>query len=143
MTNLIEIHFDGGCKPTNPGNKYGSFEVLLVLPHDTIQVGKVSKIDFGWGTNNEAEFDSLLAALGWTVHGLWRGGFEVGKYELFLFTDSTVVLNRVRDQNIAGNAGPAKRMADLTKQVLAQLELFKMWNIQWRKRDDNVERFGH
>lgn len=143
MKHLIEIHFDGGCKPTNPGNKYGSFEVLLALPHATRQVGKVARMEFGWGTNNEAEFDSLLAALGWTVHGLWRGGFEVGRYELFLFTDSTILANRVRERNTAGNAGPAKRMADLTKQVLAQLELFKMWNIQWYSREANVARFGH
>lgn len=100
-------------------------------------------MELGWGTNNEAEFDSLIAALEWTVRELWRGGFPVSQYTVHMFTDSTVVANRIKNRNCTGTSSAARRMAKLTRQVLSQLTLFRLWKIEWRGRDNNVERFGH
>ena len=54
----VEIYFDGGCLG-NPGQKYGSFQVKL----DGREIVKRSRVDFGFGTNNEAEFNALKLAL--------------------------------------------------------------------------------
>src|ERR1700733_505757 len=57
-TGSVVIYFDGGCLG-NPGQKYGSFQILV----DGKQVVSRSKVEFGHGTNNEAEFNSLKLAL--------------------------------------------------------------------------------
>ena len=62
-----EIYFDGGCLG-NPGQKYGSFQVKL----DDKEIIKRSRVDFGFGTNNEAEFNALKLALDESVG--WPSG---------------------------------------------------------------------
>jgi len=52
-----EIFFDGGCLG-NPGQKYGSFQIKL----DGKEILKRVRVDFGFGTNNEAEFNALKLA---------------------------------------------------------------------------------
>jgi len=123
MRNQIDVHFDGGCRPTNPGNKYGSWEVLL----DGQQVFKASRVEFGWGTSNESEFNSLIQALQWTVENLHTAGFPPEIYTVTIFTDSMIVRN----------------MGHLTRDCLSRLTLFKLWSVEWRGRKENVERFGH
>ena len=54
----VEIYFDGGCLG-NPGKKYGSFQVKL----DGKEILKRTRVQFGHGTNNEAEFNALKLAL--------------------------------------------------------------------------------
>src|SRR5579859_5166032 len=54
----LEIHFDGGCLG-NPGRKYGSFQVLS----DGKKVAGRTRVEFGHGTNNEAEFNALKLGL--------------------------------------------------------------------------------
>jgi ribonuclease HI len=137
--NQIEIHFDGGCRPTNPGNKYGSFEVRL----DQKQVCLISRMELGFGTNNEAEFEILIEALKWTVRELFKGGYAPSHYCLEMFTDSTIVEGRLKKQNCGGKGEAAQRMGKLAGQCLAHLTLFKRWSIHWRQRDNNVARFGH
>lgn len=134
--NLIEIHFDGGCKPTNPGNKYGSFEVQL----DGVVVFKAQRIALGWGTNNEAEYDILLEALKQTVNNLYVAGLEPLNYEVQMFTDAMIVARRIESRNIGkGDA----RMRQLAVQCLTRLKQFKRWRITWRGRQANVDRFDH
>ena len=48
-TGKVDIFFDGGCLG-NPGQKYGSFQVLLAGK----QIAGRNRVDFGHGTNNEA-----------------------------------------------------------------------------------------
>src|ERR1017187_2979042 len=91
----IAIHFDGGCQPTNPGNKYGSYEVLL----DGVSVKTISEHPLGWGTNNEAEFEILIMALEWGFGSLKDWGFDPQDYRLELFSDSTILVNRLNGRN--------------------------------------------
>jgi len=139
MSQLIEIWFDGGCRPTNPGNKYGSYEVLL----NGSPLVKVSRLELGWGTNNEAEFDILIQALNWTCENAVNGGFRLADYFIRLHTDSTILKNRLDGRNKSLKGEPAKRMASLTLQCHNRLMNFKAWNCQWHGRDANVSRFGH
>jgi len=139
IENKIEIHFDGGCRPTNPGNKYGSFEVLL----DGRQVFKASRMELGRGTNNEAEFDSLIAALRFVVNDLSVGGFDPKTYAVSVFTDSTIVANRLTRERARDKGEPAQRMAALAATCNSYLAMFGHWSCKWNGRSANVERFGH
>ncbi len=130
----ITIHFDGGCQP-NPGNKYGSFEVLL----DGIRVHKAERVKLGWGTNNEAEFDIFIEALKWVQNELPKGGFEPHKFDLEAFTDSTIVRNRLVKPHLRGNS----RMWKLANRCLAIALKFRSFRANWNRRDRNVARFGH
>lgn len=51
-------YFDGACEPTNPGN----MGIGAILLHDGKTISTVSKAT-GWGTNNIAEYDALIALL--------------------------------------------------------------------------------
>lgn len=139
LRNVISIYFDGGCRPTNPGNKYGSWQVSL----EGNYIFHNSLVEFGYGTNNEAEFDSLIAALDWTLEELPKGGFSPKIYALQLFTDSTIVHNRIALKRVTGKEEPAQRMGRLTQQCLIRLEKFRGHSIEWQRRDANVARFGH
>lgn len=137
--NLIEIHFDGGCKPTNPGNKYGSFEVLL----ENKPVYKALRFELGYGTSNEAEFDSLFTALEWTIKHLFLGGFTPSTYVVNMYTDSTILAARLKDRNCGGKGEASKRIGELTRKCLERLNHFNRWQIEWNGRGNNVARFGH
>lgn len=135
----IEIRFDGGCKPTNPGNKYGSFEVRL---HGK-RVYLESRKALGWGTNNEAEFEMLLLALDWTRRNLQREGFNPNRYRVEMLTDSTIVRNRVAGHNRTRKSEPQQRMFALASACLDQLKAFCSHRITWNPRGCNVALFGH
>jgi len=138
--NLIAIHFDGGCKPTNPGNKYGSYEVLL----NRVSIAKVGLLELGFGTNNEAEFDILLEALNWTTNQLWKGGFPLSAYDVKLFTDSTIVRNRINGTKRGKDKSePSLRMGALAAKCRQILAGYKSFTAIWNGRDANVNRFGH
>jgi len=132
----IEVYFDGGCRPTNPGNKYGSWEVLL----NGHSVKKSLREEFGWGTSNESEFDALLAALRWTVHNLGDGGFSLASYGLEAITDSRVVYFRLLPKN-KGSGHPV--MARLSREVKSITAMFGAFTATWKGRNQNVARFGH
>lgn len=137
--NVIVLSFDGGCKPTNPGNKYGSFEVKL----DQKIVSTVCNIDLGWGTSNEAEFETLLAGLKWILEKLEVGGFPSKSYWITIWSDSTIVVNRISGRNKTNKDEPQKRMFDLNAKCLDLLSKFQGYNIQWHNRLANVQKFGH
>lgn len=143
IMNTIQIYFDGGCAPTNPGYKYGSFEVLM----NGSQVNIQSRFPLGFGTNNEAEFESLIKALDWTLEQLTLDGYKPGDYEVKLFTDSKIVVNRINGENRI-HKKPAwressERMFRLANLVRDRLVKFADADIEWNPRERNVERFGH
>ncbi len=54
----VTVRFDGGCLG-NPGRKYGSYRI----EDDWVVIAQESRFELGFGTNNEAEFESLIRAL--------------------------------------------------------------------------------
>lgn len=137
--NKITIRFDGGCRPTNPGNKYGSFEVCF----NGRQVILVSRQEFGWGTNNEAEFDALDAGLIWTLNSLKDAGNEPKDFHVDLFSDSTILINRINGKNNKSKSEPQIRMKNLAIKSLGKLVRFKSFKASWNGRHNNVNTFGH
>ena len=84
-TGTVGIYFDGGCLG-NPGQKYGSFQVMF----DGKQVAGRNRVEFGHGTNNEAEFNSLKVALEEAVVWLRSKAKDLKTLTLVVETDSTI-----------------------------------------------------
>jgi ribonuclease HI len=137
--NKITIRFDGGSKPTNPGNKYGSFEVAL----NGRQVALMSRLQLGWGTNNEAEFEIFEAALKWTVANIKQAGNEPSTFVLEAFSDSTIVVKRLNKEVRSRKKEPALRMAKCAVKCFNYTREFQDFKIHWNGRIENVNRFGH
>lgn len=157
----IVLTFDGGAAP-NPGEKYGSYEVLMDGKLKHIE----SRLALGHGTNNEAEFEILIAALERIANYLERRGTTKSQVEISMLTDSTIVANRISGRNKKGmNALKAsadcqaflgaveecvsakkqaeRKMAHLAARCFALLEGFKSFTIEWHPRSANVVKFGH
>jgi ribonuclease HI len=135
----IGIIFDGGCKG-NPGRKYGSYQILL----NGKQIAGRNRVDFGFGTNNEAEFDALQMALD-ELKGLSvKNGFELARCALLIETDSTVVRNRLMVKNRIFKKYPRSLvMFELANKCLELMRQCLHYEVTWRRREYNVEKFGH
>ncbi len=139
----IRIYFDGGCSP-NPGNKYGSYEVLL----EDYPILKKLRLEFGYGTNNEAEFNALRAALEDLRHWSVITGFDLSEASVIVTTDSTIVRNRLMGKNRIHKKqswkGASERMFKLASDILLNYGgLFHSFTVEWKPREANVSRFGH
>ena len=135
----VEIYFDGGCLG-NPGKKYGSFQVLL----DGKQIASHSRAEFGHGTNNEAEFNALKMALDQAVAWFHSKNIELTSLSLVVETDSTIVRNRLVTKNVIFKKHPSsERMFALANECLVIMKQFARFDVLWKGRENNVERFGH
>ena len=134
-----EIYFDGGCLG-NPGQKYGSFQVRM----DGNEIVKRSRVDFGFGTNNEAEFNALRLALDEAVRSFQEMAIELKSLSLVIETDSTIVRNRLAVKNVIFKKYPSsQRMFALANECLEIMNQFGKFQVIWKGRANNVERFGH
>jgi len=134
-----EIYFDGGCLG-NPGQKYGSFQVKL----DGKEILKRGRVNFGFGTNNEAEFNALKLALDEAVRWFRGKTIELKSLSLVIETDSTIVKNRLVVKNVIYKKYPSsQRMFALANECLEILNLFGKFQVIWKGRANNVARFGH
>ena len=135
----VEIYFDGGCLG-NPGKKYGSFQVKL----DGKEILKRSRADFGFGTNNEAEFNALKLALDEAVVWFGAAAIDLKNMALVVETDSTIVRNRLVVKNVIFKKYPSsQRMFALASECLCLMNQFGKFSVVWKGRANNVERFGH
>jgi len=138
----IRVYFDGGCSP-NPGNKYGSYEVVL----EDYPILKKLRLEFGHGTNNEAEFNALRAALEDLRHWSVITGFDLSDATVLVMTDSMIVKNRLMGKNRihkkAAWRDASERMFNLANEVLGYSPLFHSFTVEWKPRETNVARFGH
>jgi ribonuclease HI len=138
-TGRVEIFFDGGCLG-NPGQKYGSFQVLF----DGKQVASRDRVQFGHGTNNEAEFNSLKLALDEVVAWLEAKDIDPKTLSLAIETDSMIVRNRLVVKNVILKKYPSsQRMFALATECLGIMNRFGRFDVVWKGRAYNVERFGH
>ena len=157
----IELFFDGGCSP-NPGEKYGSYEVIIDGKRKHLE----PRLSLGYGTNNEAEFEILIIALKRIANYLERKGVAKNLVEIVMVTDSTIVANRISGRNKKGVAAvkaaaacadflgeveekvsakkqAERKMAALQLECLEVLDGFKSFEISWASRNLNVSKFGH
>jgi ribonuclease HI len=126
----IKIVFDGGSIG-NPGKGYGSYQLTV---RGKAEAPK--RLDFGGGyTNNEAEYDTLIAALEAVV----RRAKDPRRVQLDIRGDSQLVIKQIT------GAWKIKepRMLARVRQVHALLQQFGSWKATWHDRANSVEALGH
>jgi ribonuclease HI len=130
----IQIVFDGGSKG-NPGLGYGSY--ALHWPGTPPQI---VRLRFGnHVTNNEAEYDTLIAALEAVLKRLRDQGADPTTAKLEIRGDSLLVINQV--QNKWQCKEPAlRRRRDQVQALLAQLGRATLTH---HGRANSVEMLGH
>lgn len=138
-----QIYFDGGCVRGNPGDAYGSYELRI----DGHVVSSKNRVQFGRGTSNTAEFDSLLIALD-ALNEYYASNFlSTALVRVLIQTDSTIVRNWInRFHSFKPEKCTNERrlvMADYAGRCVDRLSHFHSYQIEWKGREDNVQRFGH
>jgi ribonuclease HI len=124
MEKTIRIWVDGGSSG-NPGKG----AIAFIIEWDNKR--KISAITLDKEvTNNEAEYEALLASL------LWIFGFyiiEPPQYHLVIYSDSQLVVNQVNGLWQVEKEEFKKWLEELRN----FLSRFKSWKIQWIPREEN------
>jgi len=129
------IVFDGGSRG-NPGAGYGSF--LLVRQRDGVEQRR--RLELGpQMTSNEAEYDTLIAALEELSRWIAASGLEAGRASVEVRGDSQLVLRQVGGQWRARNA----RMTERRDRVKAILGRFGRVRLIEQPRGESVRLLGH
>jgi len=133
---LLRLTFDGGSRG-NPGPAYGSFRVRGAGPAEALQ--ETRRLRFGRGTNNEAEYWTLLEGLRWTLGEIRRQRLTPGELDLNVQGDSLLVIRQLQGEWKARDA----RMRGLRDQAAEMLSRFGKVRLQHRPRSRSVAEFGH
>ena len=128
------IVFDGGSKG-NPGPAYGSF---FIQPWQE-KSGIIERLQFGDGTNNEAEYMALIAALRSLLAFLAGNQTNPEETALEIRGDSQLVLRQVKGQWKAKDS----RMRALRDEVVQLVDRFGRVEFKEQPRESIVKRLGH
>jgi len=132
----LRLTFDGGSRG-NPGPAYGSFRVRGAGAAEPLQ--KMRRLRFGRGTNNEAEYWTLVEGLRWTLEEVRRKRLASADLELSIQGDSLLVIRQLQGEWKARDA----RMRELRDEAAALLSRFGKVRLQHRPRSRSVAEFGH
>jgi len=132
--NAVELIFDGGSHG-NPGPSYGSY-VIRGMPGS---VKKPARLKLQHGTNNEAEYRTLIAGIEAVLAQAEARSLEPGEIELLLRGDSSLVLKQVEGLWKAKDA----RMRALRDQVRSLLKPFARVRYKHQPRSKSVRVLGH
>lgn len=134
MVDRLVLHFDGGSRG-NPGPGYGSF----VLFADGTEVRR-RHLELGSRlTNNEAEYEALIAGLQDALRWLQGRGVDPAKVVIEVRGDSQLVIRQL--QGTWKVREP--RMGVLRDRTLAQLRRFRTYFLRQVPRRQSVELLGH
>lgn len=126
----IRLVFDGGSIG-NPGQGYGSYQLTVRGKPESPK-----RLDFGEGyTNNEAEYDTLIAAL----EAIVRRARDPRRVHLDIKGDSQLVIKQIT------GAWRVKepRMQERVRHVHALLNQLGGWRATWHERSQSVDALGH
>jgi len=127
--------FDGGSKG-NPGLGYGSYAITRV--QDGAQL--LERLTFGDGyTNNEAEYDSLIASLKDLLDRIKTAERQPQEFALEIRGDSALVLNQLQGKWQAKEP----RMKRRRDQCLRLLRRFGQVEFKAQPRQEIVRVLGH
>lgn len=130
----IMVVFDGGSRG-NPGEGYGSYQVRW--PGSQPQV---VRLRFGDNmTNNEAEYDTLIAALDAILKRLRDGGVDPSTARLDVRGDSMLVIKQVLGEWKCKD----ERMEQRRDKVRSRLRNFGEWRLTHHDRENSVRALGH
>ena len=129
------LTFDGGSRG-NPGQGYGSY--LLIRVQDGAQL--LQRLEFGDDyTNNEAEYDTLIAALQDLVGRIAKAGRQPQEFALEVRGDSALVINQLQGRWQAKEP----RMRGRRDRCLRLLRRFGAVNLKAQPREESVRVLGH
>jgi ribonuclease HI len=127
--------FDGGSQG-NPGPGYGSY----ALTRHGDEKESIMRLDFGREmTNNEAEYETLIAALQGLIERIEAAGKSPGDISLEIRGDSKLVLNQVQGTWKATN----DRMRGLRNRARHLLSRFDAYRLIHHDREESVRVLGH
>ncbi|MGC9333671.1 MAG: reverse transcriptase-like protein [Anaerolineae bacterium] len=127
--------FDGGSKG-NPGPGYGSYAITRL--QDGAQ--RLNRLDLGEGyTNNEAEYDVLIAALEDLIARIEDAGRAPEEFSLEIRGDSALVINQVQGRWKAKEPRMRQRR-DRCRRLLAR---FGAVVLKAHPREESVRVLGH
>jgi ribonuclease HI len=129
-----ELVFDGGSRG-NPGPSYGSYR----LRKGKYKARKPVRLIFEEGTNNEAEYQTLVRALGDLLVELEREGIDPQSVHLTVMGDSKLVIHQVRGEWKAKN----QRMRALRDEVMNLAKRFAAVEYEHQVRWRSVAALGH
>lgn len=118
----ITLRFDGSCRP-NPGPMGIGYvlENQALEPRILVRVGA----QIGQGTNNEAEYQALLAGL--------RHALRLGFWNLDVVSDSLLVVNQIKGAWAVKDKG----LARLHREAKLLLSLFPFATLRHTRREGN------
>lgn len=130
----IVVIFDGGSRG-NPGQGYGSY--ALRWPG---QAQQIVQLRFGDRvTNNEAEYDTLIAALEAILQRLLDAGAAPSTARVEARGDSLLVINQVKGLWEVKEA----RLQARRDRARGLLEQFGAWQLIHHDREQSVQTLGH
>jgi ribonuclease HI len=132
--NQVELIFDGGSHG-NPGPSYGSF-VIRGMPGRTIGP---TRLKLKAGTNNEAEYRTLIAGVESILGMAEQTGLELDDIQLLILGDSKLVLNQMQGEWKAKDG----RMRALRDEARILIKPFGSVRFQHQPRWRSVQVLGH
>jgi ribonuclease HI len=130
----IQIIFDGGSRG-NPGQGYGSYALRWPgSPEQKIRLQFGNQV-----TNNEAEYDTLIAALEGVIKRLRDSGADPATARLDVRGDSLLVINQVLGKWQAKE----ERLQVRRDRIRQLLKAFGGWQLHHHGRANSVEVLGH
>ncbi len=130
----LMVVFDGGSRG-NPGQGYGSY--LVQSPG---RKPVIKRVEFGGNyTNNQAEYESLIACLQYITERLTATNRTPSQVALDIKSDSDLLVNQLQGTYKVKDAGLRQRHT----KALEMLEQFGEWMITWHEREESVRLLGH
>jgi ribonuclease HI len=127
--------FDGGSKG-NPGLGYGSYAITRTK--DSAQ--RLERLEFGDGyTNNEAEYDTLIAALRDLISRIEEAGRQPREYAVEVRGDSALVIYQLQGRWKVKEP----RMRDRWDQASRLLQRLGAVELKTQPREESVRILGH
>ena len=129
------LTFDGGSKG-NPGLGYGSYAILRVK--DGAQ--RLERLEFGDGwTNNEAEYDSLIAGLRDLIERIEEGGRRPQEFAVTVRGDSALVIHQLQGKWRVKEP----RLRERRDECFRLLRRFGSVELVAQPREESVRILGH
>lgn len=130
----IVVIFDGGSRG-NPGQGYGSYALRWPgQPQQIVQLRFGDRV-----TNNEAEYDTLIAALEAILQRLEDSQAALNTAKVEIRGDSLLVINQVKGEWEVKE----QRLQVRRDRVRKLLEAFGTWKLIHHGREQSVQTLGH
>jgi ribonuclease HI len=130
----IVVIFDGGSRG-NPGQGYGSYALRWPgQPQQIVQLRFGDRV-----TNNEAEYDTLIAALEAILQRLEDSEAAPNTAKVEVRGDSLLVVNQVKGEWEVKE----QRLQVRRDRVRKLLESFGSWQLIHHGREQSVQTLGH